>query len=135
MKRSPIFDVLVTDCAELQTLLATGQLTSVDIVEAFLAQIKKHNADGLKLHAVINTTPPELALSIAKNLDNERSQGKIRGPLHGIPITIKDNIMTGPEFRMPTTIGSVALQFAMAERNAPVVDLVSSSVPNYAPQC
>jgi amidase len=83
----------------------------------------------------VNKTPHELALSIAKNLDNERSQGKIRGPLHGIPITIKDNIMTGPEFRMPTTVGSVALQSAMAERNAPVVDLVSSSVPNCAPQC
>ncbi len=128
MTGNPVFDVLTTDSAELQALLATGKVTSVDIVEASLDQIDKHNAKGLKLNAIISTTPRELALSIAKDLDVERSQGKIRGPLHGIPITIKDNIMTGPEFRMPTTVGSAALRSAMAKRNAPVVDLVGLSV-------
>jgi amidase len=116
MTKNPVFDILTTDSAELQVLLATGKTASVDIVEALLDQIDKHNAKGLKLNAIISTTPRELALSIAKNLDVERSQGKIRGPLHGIPITIKDNIMTGPEFLMPTTVGSAALRFAMAKK-------------------
>ncbi|KAH6848069.1 amidase signature domain-containing protein [Chaetomium sp. MPI-CAGE-AT-0009] len=124
MTGKPVFDILTTDSAELQALLSTGKVTSVDIVEASLDQIHKHNAKGLKLNAIINTTPRELVLSIAKNLDVERSQGKVRGPLHGIPITIKDNIMTGPEFQMPTTVGSAALQSAMAEKNAPIVDML-----------
>jgi amidase len=124
MTGKPIFDILTTDVAELQALLSTGKITSVGIVEASLDQIHKHNAKGLKLNAIINTTPRELVLSIAKDLDVERSQGRVRGPLHGIPITIKDNIMTGPEFQMPTTVGSAALQSAMAEKNAPIVDML-----------
>ncbi len=128
MTKIPAFDILTTDSAELQALLAAGRITSVDIVEASLDQIGKHNAKGLKLNAIISTTPRKLALSIAEDLDVERSQGKVRGPLHGIPITVKDNIMTGPEFRMPTTVGSAALRSAMAEKNAPIVDLVGFSV-------
>ncbi|KAH6622595.1 amidase signature domain-containing protein [Chaetomium tenue] len=124
MTGNPDFDVLTTDSAALQALLATGKLTSVDIVVASLDQIKKHNADGLKLNAIINTTPRELAIAIAKGLDDERAQGKTRGPLHGIPITVKDNIMTGPEFQLPTTVGSVALRSAVAKKNAPIVDLL-----------
>lgn len=76
MTGNPDFDVLTTDSAALQALFATGKLTSVDIVVTSLDQIKKHNADGLKLNAIINTTPRELAIAIAKRLDDERTQGK-----------------------------------------------------------
>jgi Amidase len=77
------------DSVELRELLAAGSITSVDIIEAFLGQIERHNVDGLKLNAMITTTPKDLVLAIARERDHERSQGIIRGPLHGIPITVK----------------------------------------------
>ncbi|KAK3367391.1 amidase signature domain-containing protein [Lasiosphaeria ovina] len=124
MASKPAFDILTTDCAELQGLLAAHKTTSVDIVEAHLAQIERHNSNGLNLNAIITTTPRDVLLSIARRLDEERAQGAIRSPLHGIPITIKDNIMTGPEFQMPTSVGSAALKSAVAQKNAPVVDML-----------
>jgi len=126
MAQNALFDILTADAAELQALQAAGKLTSVDLVKISFDQIEKLNSKGPTLNAIINTTPREVALGIAKHLDDERSQGRVRGPLHGIPITVKDNIMTGPEFELPTTVGSVALKSAMAKRNAPIVDMVRS---------
>lgn len=126
MTQTAIFDILTTDAAELQALQVAGTLTSADLVQASFAQIEKFNSRGPKLNAIINTTPRRVALGIAKHLDEERSQGRVRGPLHGIPMTVKDNIMTGPEFELPTTVGSVALKSATAKKNAPVVDMVRS---------
>ncbi|KAJ5622151.1 hypothetical protein N7528_005383 [Penicillium herquei] len=127
MNPKPAFDVLTTNCVELQKLLTAGTITSVGIVEAFLSQIERHNVNGLKLNAMTTTTPKDLLLSIAKQRDWERQQGNIRGPLHGIPITVKDNIMTGPEFEMPTTVGSAALRSAVARKNAPIVDMLTAA--------
>lgn len=126
MAQKALFDILTTDAAELQALQAAGKLTSVDLVKASFAQIKKFNSQGPKLNAIINTTPRRVALSVAKHLDEERSRGRVRGPLHGIPMTVKDSIMTGPEFELPTTVGSVALKSAVAKRNAPIVNMVRS---------
>jgi len=127
MPKPPLFDILTTPAADLQVLLTRGRLTSVDLVKASFHQIDKFNTKGVKLNAIINTTPRRIALSRAKALDQERAKGMVRGPLHGIPITIKDNIMTGPEWGLPTTVGSVALQSAMAKENAPIVELVVSA--------
>lgn len=124
MTQTAIFDILTTDAAELQALQVAGTLTSVDLVQASFDQVDKFNSRGPKLNAIINTTPRRVALGIAKNLDEERSQGRVRGPLHGIPMTVKDSIMTGPKFELPTTVGSIALKSAMARRNAPIVDMV-----------
>ncbi|KAK4220873.1 amidase signature domain-containing protein [Podospora fimiseda] len=128
MTGKPIFNVLITNVAELRELLYSKKnkkkTTSVDIVKAHLDQIDKHNNKGAELNAMISIIPRDLVLSIAQNLGLERSEGRIRGPLHEVPITIKDNIMTGSEFPLPTTVGTIALKSAMAEKNAPIVDLL-----------
>lgn len=89
MNPNPAFDVLTTNCVELQKLLTAGVITSVGIVKAFLSQIERHNVNGLKLNAMIATTPKDLLLPIAQQRDQERQKGMIRGPLHGIPISVK----------------------------------------------
>lgn len=79
-------DLLTIDAKGLQSLLANGELTSLDLVRQCLAQIQKH--DGY-LHAMIKTTPIQILEKTAKSLDQERAVGILRGPLHGIPILVK----------------------------------------------
>ncbi len=103
--------------AELSNDLQTNRITSVQLVHAYLAQIEALNRKGPALHAVIAINPD--ALSIAKKLDEERIEQGARGPLHGIPILLKDNIeSTDP---MATTAGSLALLKNFAKHDAPVV--------------
>lgn len=64
---------------------------SVDITKRYLEQIEKHNHAGLHLNAIISIAPSEIALGYAKQLDEEREQGNLRGPLHGVPILLKVN--------------------------------------------
>ena len=78
------FNVLTATAAELHKKLGAGDLTSVQLVDAYLDQIRKH--DGY-LHAVIQINPQ--ARNLARQLDVEREQGRIRGFLHGIPILVK----------------------------------------------
>jgi amidase len=87
---------------QLQSLMASGQLTSKDLVKGYLRRIASLNS---LLNSVIETNPN--AVSIAQRLDNERRRGQVRGPLHGIPILVKDNIAT--DDNMETTAGSLAL--------------------------
>lgn len=115
-------NLLTVTAVELQRLLTDGQVLSTQLIELYLAQIEKHNRNGLKLNAMICTTPREILFRLAEQLDTERAEGTVRSRLHGIPITVKDNIMTGPELGMPTTVGTFALEKAMARRNAPIVD-------------
>ena len=89
----------------LQEKMQSGEQTSVSITKAYLARIKEIDKGGPELNSIIELNPD--ALSIAAGLDKERKQGKIRGPLHGIPILVKDNINTGD--KMLTTAGSLAL--------------------------
>lgn len=84
--REKALDVLTIDAQGLQKLLENGEVTSLDLIDLYLAQIEKH--DG-RLHAMIQTTPRDLLEAAAKSLDQERAAGKVRGPLHGIPIIIK----------------------------------------------
>ena len=74
---------------ELQRLLSSGETTSVEIIEAYLEQIGKHNHDGLKLNALLAVRPKDQALAQARRLDDERKAGRIRSKLHGVPIIIK----------------------------------------------
>ena len=89
--------------AQLQQAMESGDLTSREIVRLYLERIE--NLDKDSLNSVIEVNPD--ALSIAEQLDKERSDGSIRGPLHGIPILIKDNIDNGD--KMMTTEGSLAM--------------------------
>jgi amidase len=89
----------------LQAGMAAGHWTSADLVRRYQARIKAVDQAGPKLNAVIELNPE--ALATAKALDAERKAGKVRGPLHGIPVLIKDNLDTAD--RMKTTAGSLAL--------------------------
>lgn len=99
---------------ELQAAMTAGRETSEGIVGAYLARIDALDRRGPELRAVIVVNPD--ALAIARALDVERRTKGPRGPLHGIPILLKDNIDTGD--RMPTTAGSLALEGLTRERDA-----------------
>ena len=99
---------------ELQAMLASGQLTSRELVLGYLQRIAELNP---LLHAVIETNPQAVAL--AARLDNERRGGHLRGPLHGIPILLKDNIATADN--MQTTAGSLAIYGSRVPADAVIV--------------
>lgn len=102
---SPEFDPLVVTAFELSEMLNAGAITSVEIVQCYLHQIEQHNRRGRQLRALISVAPRHELLRIARRLDEERARGKRRGPLHGIPIVVKDNIMTDVNLGMDTTVG------------------------------
>lgn len=104
--------------AQLQDDMRSGKLTSRTITQAYLRRIAAMDAQGPTLRAVLETNPD--ALPIADQLDQERKQGRSRGPMHGIPVIIKDNIDTHD--RMQTTAGSLALVGNIAERDAFLVE-------------
>jgi amidase len=91
---------------DLQNDLTSGRYSAQELTQAYLDRISALNADGPMLRAVIETNPE--AIAIAEQLDNERRSGNVRGPLHGIPILIKDNIDSADQ--MLTTAGSLALR-------------------------
>jgi amidase len=100
--------------AGLQAAMKTGAHTSASLVRWYLRRIEQIDADGPALRAVIEVNPD--ALAIARALDRERKSRGPRGPLHGIPVLIKDNIDTHD--RMMTTAGSLALLGSIAPRDS-----------------
>ncbi|KAI0968988.1 amidase signature enzyme [Xylaria arbuscula] len=114
--------ILQCSAADLQQRLQSGELTSAQLVSDFMRQISAHNHDGMRLNALISVLNRSYAIETARKLDDERAQGKIRGPLHGIPVIIKDCIVTGPDLGMPTTVGSHIFSKQKAIGNAPVVE-------------
>jgi amidase len=99
------FELNELSIAELQARLRSGHFTSRSLVEKYLARIDSIDKAGPKLHSVIEVNPDALAL--ADEADHERQSSSSRGPLHGIPILVKDNFDTAD--RMATTAGSLAL--------------------------
>jgi len=104
--------------AQLQARLESGELTARALTEFYLQRIADIDDSGPALNAVIEQNPD--AIAIAERLDAERRQHGVRGPLHGIPILIKDNIDSAD--RMQTTAGSLALLGATPTRDAFLVD-------------
>jgi len=98
--RSAQFSVVETSIADMRAALEQHRTTSHEIIRQYLARIAMYED---KLHAVIAVNPR--ALAIADSLDRERAAGRIHGPLHGIPVALKDNIHTTD---MPTTGGALA---------------------------
>ena len=100
--------------AELQNAMASGKLSSRVLVESYLKRIENVDSRGPRLNSIIEINPD--ALAIADGLDKERKTNAVRGPLHGIPVLIKDNIDTSD--RMKTTAGSLALLESKPLRDA-----------------
>jgi amidase len=96
------FDFVEKSLPELQDAMASGQLTSRELTHGYIRRIQSLNP---LLHSVIELNPN--AIAIASQLDNERRRGQVRGPLHGIPLLVKDNIATDDQ--MQTTAGSLAI--------------------------
>ena len=101
----------------LQQKMQQGVYTSRSIAELYLKRIGQIDKSGPALHAVIEVNPD--ALSIADEMDKERKAGKVRGPLHGIPVLVKDNIDPGD--KMMTTAGSLALVGHIAAQDAFII--------------
>jgi len=102
---------------EQQAALTDGRTTSEQLVRGYLERIERIDRAGPKLNAVLALNPN--ALADAKRLDAERKAGKLRGPLHGVPILLKDNIETADG--TATTAGSLALAANVTGRDAPIV--------------
>lgn len=103
---------------EARDRIARGQLSSAELVDAYLGRIDAVDRSGPTLRSVVETNPD--ARAIAAERDRERARGVLRGPLHGVPVLLKDNIDTAD--RMATTAGSLALLGAPAARDAGVVE-------------
>ena len=113
----PPFELDEMTVAQLQDAMANGRYTSRRLVDLYLQRIEAIDRNGPALRSVIEVNPE--AQSIADALDAERKTKGSRGPLHGIPVLIKDNIDTAD--RMSTTAGSLALEGSIAARDAFVV--------------
>jgi amidase len=101
----PDFDLDEKTIAQLQEGMKSGEYSARSLTEKYLARIEQIDKNGPKVNSVIEVNPD--AFSIADELDKERKEKRPRGPLHGIPVLIKDNIATAD--RMMTTAGSLAL--------------------------
>jgi amidase len=108
------FDFVEATIPQLQAAMASGALTSVQLTNGYISRIQSLNPT---LHAVIEVNPN--ALAIAAALDNERHAGHVRGPLHGIPLLVKDNIATNDN--MQTTAGSLAIYGSQVPADAPLI--------------
>ena len=101
----PEFELEEMTITQLQAAMTSGKFSSKSLVNKYLSYINDIDRDGPKLNSVIELNPE--ASAIAERCDDERKAGRLRGPLHGIPLLIKDNIDTAD--RMTTTAGSLAL--------------------------
>jgi amidase len=111
------YEVAEKSVAELQADMTAGRVTSEQITRAYIARIARLDRAGPTLNSVIAVDPG--AIAEARALDAERRAGRVRGPLHGVPVLIKDNIESkGP---LPTTAGSLALKDNVTGRDAPIV--------------
>ena len=113
----PAFRFAEATIDDLQARMAAGTLTARELTAAYLERIARIDKAGPKLNAVIELNPD--ALAVAEALDTERKAGRVRGPLHGMPILLKDNIATAD--RMETTAGSLALVGLKPPRDAHLV--------------
>jgi amidase len=114
--RAAELDITSASIRELNAAMDRGALTSVQLVDRFLARIEAYEAQGPALNALIMVNPQ--ARERARQLDEERLRQGRRSPLHGIPIIVKDNIDTAD---MPTTAGSFLLQGSLPPDDAFVV--------------
>jgi amidase len=111
------YDIEEKTVAALQTDLAAGRVSSEQLVAFYAERIAALDRRGPSLQAVIALNPN--ATRDARALDQERARGRVRGPLHGIPVLLKDNIESADP--LPTTAGSLALAHNVTGRDAPII--------------
>lgn len=111
------FELSEWTIADLQTAMASGALTARAVTEMYLDRIAATDRSGPALHCILEINPD--ALDLAEASDRERRASGARGPLHGVPVLLKDNIGTADA--MTTTAGSLALEGCVAPRDAFVV--------------
>jgi amidase len=111
--RFPFEDATI---AQLQAAMASGRLTSVELTRAYIGRILALDQDGPGVNSVMELNPD--AMDMARRADALRRQGRVLGPLHGIPVLLKGNIDTHD--RMQTTAGSLGLVGAPATRDSTV---------------
>ncbi len=109
-------DLQEVSAAQLRQGYESGRFTAVEVVQGYLNRIEALDRNGPGLNSVLSVNPD--ALRIAAELDAERRAGKVRGPLHGIPVILKDNIDTMDP--VPTTAGATALRASYAGRDSAV---------------
>lgn len=110
------FDPTEQSIASLQRALASGAVTSEALTAAYLGRISRYDHHGPEYRSILALNPD--ALAAARTLDAERKAKKLRGPLHGLPIVVKDNIET--QDAMATTAGSLAFARSMRTADAPL---------------
>jgi amidase len=115
--RPKAFELDEVTISQLQEGMKSGQFTAQSLAEKYLSRIDEIDKRGPRVNSVIEVNPD--ALAIADALDKERKAKGVRGPMHGSPVLIKDNIDTAD--RMKTTAGSLALEDLIAARDAFVV--------------
>src|SRR5262245_51872558 len=115
--RTQVFPLEEATVAQLQDWMAGGRYTARQIAELYLQRIDEIDRGGPSLRSVIEVNPD--ALAIADAMDAERRAKGPRGPLHGIPVLLKDNIDTADH--MLTTAGSLALEGTRPSKDAAVV--------------
>jgi amidase len=108
------FELEEATIADLQAGMSAGRMTSHSITQLYMARIEELNRKGPDLRHLLEINPD--ALAIADSLDRERKSGRLRGPLHGVPILLKDNIDTADS--MTTTAGSLALEGSIPLQDA-----------------
>ncbi|RUO58723.1 amidase [Pseudidiomarina insulisalsae] len=112
-----------TDTAKVQQQLTAGTLTSEALVQHYLDAIAANNRDGYEIRAIIEVNPDALAL--ARQMDEERRRGVIRGPLHGLPVVLKANIATADS--LATTAGASVMQGFITAKDATLVTQLRQS--------
>ena len=115
-------DVLTATAQEISFWLSIGNLRSVDLVNLYLERIEKHDSC---LNAIIQVAPKSSVLDIAALRDYERRVGRVRSPLHGQVVLVKDSIATHPDLEMDTTAGTFALTGTRVRGDHPTVERVS----------
>jgi len=113
-RKYPDFELDELTITDLQTMMNKGKLTSGKIVDMYLKRIEEIDKNGPGLNSILQLNPD--APVLAENLDKERAAGKIRGPLHGIPVLLKGNIDTAD--KMFTNAGATALANSIAKNDA-----------------